>query len=308
MASPQYKVVAVVVTYNGTRWVNACFSSLAKSNYPVDVFAVDNNSTDDTVEMIRKNFPDVAVIENKHNAGFGEANNQAMRIAVKQNADYVLLLNQDAWIEQDTIGTLIRAWQSDPSYGIISPLHYNGTGEKLDGAFLNYVNRSYDLEKIKSDPKIFPVEFINAAAWLVSRDCLEKVGGFGYLFHQYGEDRDYIQRLEFARLKIGFITTTKIFHDRPDKRFDFTQEERVTWYYTTGCRVRLADINKTFLVAWFSVFFWLTKELLVLAFSGKLFALRSYVTIVSKTFFGSFKEISIYRNVIKRKTNFLFLR
>jgi GT2 family glycosyltransferase len=307
VASRQYKVVAVVVTYNGSRWVNSCFSSLVKSNFPIDVFAVDNNSSDDTVEMIRKNFPEVSVIENKHNAGFGEANNQAMRIAVKRNADYVLLLNQDAWIEPDTIRTLISSLESETSYGIISPLHYNGSGEKLDGAFLNYVNRSYDLEKIKSDPKIFPVEFINAAAWLVSRDCLEKVGGFGYLFHQYGEDRDFIQRLRFSNLKIGFITTTRIFHDRPDKRFDFNQEERVTWYYTTGCRVRLADINKPFLIAWLAVYFWLTKELLVLTFSGKTFALRSYFKIISKTFLGSFKEILIYRNVIKRKTKFLFL-
>jgi N-acetylglucosaminyl-diphospho-decaprenol L-rhamnosyltransferase len=307
VASP-YNVVAVVVTYDGSRWVNACFSSLMKSNYPVNVFAVDNNSTDNTVALIRENFPKISVIENKNNAGFGEANNQAMRIAVKQKADYVLLLNQDAWIEPDTIGELIKAFQSDPGYGIISPLHYNGTGEKPDGAFLNYVSKSYSLEAIKSESKIFPVDFINAAAWLVSRDCLEKIGGFGYLFHQYGEDRDYIQRLQFANLKLGFVTTTKIFHDRPDKRFEFNEEGRVTWYYTTGCRVRLSDINKPFVVALLTVYFWLTKEMIVLFFSGKVFALVSYVRIIAKTFFGSFNDISIYRNVIKRKTPFLFLK
>jgi GT2 family glycosyltransferase len=306
-ASP-YHVVAVVVTYNGSRWVNACFSSLMRSSYPVHVFAVDNNSTDNTVALIRENFPKVSVIENKHNAGFGEANNQAMRIAVKQNADYVLLLNQDAWIEPDTIGELIKAFQSDPGYGIISPLHYNGAGEKPDGAFLNYIGKSYNLEKIRSDSKIFPIDFINAAAWLVSRDCLEKIGGFGYLFHQYGEDRDYIQRLQFADLKLGFITTTKIFHDRPDKRFDFNEEQRVTWYYNTGCRVRLSDINKPFGVALLTVFFWLTKEMIALFFSGKVFALVSYLKIIGKTFFGSFNEISIYRNVISRKSPFLFLK
>jgi GT2 family glycosyltransferase len=308
VAASPYKIVAVVVTYNGRRWVNSCFSSLMKSNYPVHVFAVDNNSTDNTVALIRENFPKVSVIDNKHNAGFGEANNQAMRIAVKQNADYVLLLNQDAWIEPDTIGELIQAFQSEPTYGIISPLHYNGTGEKPDGAFLNYVSKVYNLERIKSDSKVFPIDFINAAAWLISRDCLEKVGGFGYLFHQYGEDRDYIQRLQFANLKLGFITTTKIFHDRPDKRFEFNDEQRVTWYYNTGCRVRLSDINKSFGAALLTVFFWLTKEMIALFFSGKVFAPVSYLKIIVKTFFGSFNEISIYRNVIRRGTTFLFLK
>jgi GT2 family glycosyltransferase len=308
VTSPKNKVVAVVVTYNGSRWVKQCFSSLLNSEHPVDVYAVDNNSTDETVQLIRENFPKVKVIENKHNAGFGEANNQAMRIAVNQNADYVFLLNQDAWIQPDTIGTLINSFQSDSGYGIISPLHFNGTGEKPDGAFLNYVSRVYSLEKIKSDPNVLPIDFINAAAWLVSRDCLDTVGGFGYLFHQYGEDRDFIQRLQFYNLKLGFVTSTKIFHDRPDKRFVFEKEERVTWYYNTGCRVRLADINKSFAIALLSVFFWLSKEIIFLILKGKVFALISYLKIIVKTFFGSLNEISIYRNVIKRHTRFLFLK
>ncbi len=310
MATRVSKVFAIIVTYNGMRWVDKCFSSLINSRHPVDVIVVDNNSSDNTVATIREKFPQVLIIQNAHNAGFGGANNQAIKIAVEQGADYVLLLNQDAWIERDTVGCLLESFRETKGYGILSPLHYNGDGSRLDTAFKGYISKMYDVDHLINSrtKQVYNAEFINAAAWMISRKCLEKVGGFGYLFRQYGEDRDYVQRSLFYHEKMGFITTTKIFHDRPDQRFDFSSAAKITWYYSIGSRVRLSDINKSSAMSWISTLYWLLKDIVALTFSGKVYAIRSGLFVVGKVFFADFfGGIYGYRKRIRAGSAFLFI-
>lgn len=304
------KVFVIIVTYNGSRWVDKCFSSLMNSSHPVEVIVVDNNSSDDTVAAIRGKFPQVVVIENAHNAGFGGANNQAIKIALEQGADYALLLNQDAWIEHDTVACLIESFEKSEGYGILSPLHYTGEGTRLDSAFRGYVSKSHDIDQliIAGTHQVYDSGFINAAAWMVSRECLEKVGGFGYLFRQYGEDRDYVQRALFYGMKIGFTTSTKIYHDRPDQRFDFSSADKIIWYYSIGSRVRLSDINKSAFISWVSTLYWLLKDITAFTFSGKLYAIRSGLVVAGKVFFSDFfRSVYGYRKKIRSRSPFLFI-
>ena len=96
------KIFAIVITYNGQKWYDRCFGSLSASETPVEIVVVDNASSDDTVGFIKERFPGVHLIESKENLGFAKANNIGIRYALDNDADFVFLLNQDAWIEKDT--------------------------------------------------------------------------------------------------------------------------------------------------------------------------------------------------------------
>jgi GT2 family glycosyltransferase len=242
------KVFVVIVTYNGIRWLKKCLGSLEESDTPLSVVVIDNASSDDTISFIKENFPAVNLIESNINLGFGQANNRGIKYAIDNHADYVFLLNQDAWIEPDTITKLLEFHHANAEYGIISPVHLNGNGSRLDGSFNSYLQKANpdftsDLFLGKRK-KVYDCTFINAAAWLVSRKCLEKVGGFDPLFFHYGEDENYCQRVIFHKMKIGVLTDALIYHDREDRLNNNGMRkeaaELLNWRYMI---VKLSDIN-----------------------------------------------------------------
>ncbi|KAF2513553.1 glycosyltransferase family 2 protein [Flavobacterium foetidum] len=223
------KVGVVIVTFNGMKWIEACLASLINSTIPLSIIVVDNNSTDDTVSFVKNNFKDIILLEQTQNIGFGKANNLGIKKAYEEGADYVFLLNQDAWVEPDTISNLVKAQKNQPEYGIVSPMHLNGKGDALDYNFSNYINPSKcknlysDIFLNKTLEGIYETDFVNAAAWLLSRNCIEMVGGFNPSFFHYGEDLNYVERLKYHGLKTGVLPTSIIYHDReyrkPNKFF-----------------------------------------------------------------------------------------
>ncbi len=215
------KVAAIIVTYNGMKWYKNCFDSLMNSSIPVDIIIVDNKSSDETIDFIKQNYPEVHLIENEINLGFGKANNLGLKYAIGQNADYIFLLNQDAWVKPDTIERLIQKMEENPEYGILSPIHLDGTEQNLDFNFSYYIlpDRCPGLisdyvTKGEAEDKIYPFKFVNAALWLVSRKCIDTVGGFDPLFPHYGEDENYIQRLDYHKLQVGLYPKVFGIHDR----------------------------------------------------------------------------------------------
>jgi GT2 family glycosyltransferase len=201
-------VFVIIVTYNGARWIDKNIASLLDSAYPVRIIAVDNNSTDNSVALL-KNYPEVDLIQSPDNLGFGKANNIGMKRALELGADYLFLLNQDAWVFKDTVGSLVQKMEVQPKFGIMSPVHYSGNGTDLDTAFATYYSR-----KTSEENNTAIVPFVNAAAWLVSRACVEKVGYFEPLFGHYGEDRNYADRVRYHKFQISIDADSKIVHDR----------------------------------------------------------------------------------------------
>lgn len=204
------KVFVIIVTYNGSKWIEKCINSLLHSTYPVDIVVIDNCSTDNSVELL-KQFPQIHLIKSKENLGFGKANNIGIDYALQSKADYVFLLNQDTWVFDDTILNLVAVAQNNPSFGIVSPMHFSGDEKTLDEGFVIYYNRKIG-ESL--DKNIVIVPFVNAAAWLVSSACLRKVGGFESLFGHYGEDRNYCDRVLYHKFQIIIAENAKICHDR----------------------------------------------------------------------------------------------
>ena len=211
------RVAIIIVTWNGMKWIDKCLLSIRQSSYPVSVFLVDNNSTDGTPDFIKRKYPEVKLTQAKDNLGFGKANNIAIYQALQENYDYFFLLNQDAYIQQDTVKELM-AVVSAGDYAIISPVHLNGDASNVDPYFRDFVlAKCPDYLKhsiLKDEQTLFKSEFIPAAAWFLPRKTIDEIGGFDSLFYHYGEDDNYCQRCLFHKRKIVFTTKAFVQHDR----------------------------------------------------------------------------------------------
>jgi len=225
--------IAIVVTYNGAQWVDRCFGSLRASTVPVLAVVVDNGSTDGTLEAITTRFPEVEVVRAGRNLGFGQANNLGLRLAIDRGADHAFLLNQDAWVLPGTVEQLIAASSRGSDFGILSPLHVNGPGDALDRYFAECIapvkcpDLFSDMVLGIAKNRPYPVDFVNAAAWLITRRCLTTVGGFSPSFFHYGEDDNYVARLRHHGLRIGVLPTTRIHHDRSKRGANPYFDDRV---------------------------------------------------------------------------------
>jgi len=214
------KTYVVIVTYNAMIWLEKCLRSIP-AKYPVCI--VDNHSTDGTLTFINQNHPGIKIFKQDKNLGFGAANNIGIQYALSQAASGVFLLNQDTYLEKDTIEKLKKISQKNQDYGLLSPIHYNGGGNFLDRNFSYYMG--YDkvpgfyADALNGKLKeIYDVPFVNAAAWYLPRQTLETIGGFDPIFFHYGEDDNYVQRLLFHKLNIGVIPSSKVFHDRQGRQ------------------------------------------------------------------------------------------
>lgn len=214
-----YNLFIVIVSYNGMAWLDMCLKSC--SNYPVIV--VDNASTDETVSFIETNYPNVILLKQSVNLGFGQANNIGIRYALDQGAEHVFLLNQDAYLQEGSVEALLAVQKENPNYGILSPIHLNGNGNQLDRKFSNYVayrkNPHFHSDFVLRKPlrDVYDVPFVNAAGWLLSRNLLDTIGGFDPLFYHYGEDDNYCQRALYHNFKIGIVPISFLLHDRGDR-------------------------------------------------------------------------------------------
>lgn len=211
------KVYIIVVTWNGMKWIDFCLRSIQNSLYPVTTIVIDNKSSDGTPDYIANHFPEVRLSRSDKNLGFGKANNIGMKQALDADADYCFLLNQDAYLQPDTIAELIKTAETG-DYGIISPVHLNGNASHVDAYFRDYVmaKSSYYLDNamLKGKETLFESQFIPAAAWLLPRKTMLEIGGFDPLFYHYGEDDNYCLRCLYHHRKIVFSTTAFIHHDR----------------------------------------------------------------------------------------------
>lgn len=206
-------ICVIIVSYNFEPWIDRCLPSIQASTLPATILVVDNASQDRTCEIIRNRYPEVILIENEENLGFGKANNIGMRYALEKGFDYVFLLNQDALLEQSALEKMVNASLRYPAYGILSPIHFNGDGSALDFGFATYTG----LKNIKDSELFSEIEefpFINAAMWLIPTEVIRKVGGFAPIFVHYGEDRNLAQRIRKNGYKIGIVKSAAGYHDR----------------------------------------------------------------------------------------------
>lgn len=120
----------VIVNYNVRFFLEQALRSVIKAsaNLSVQVWVVDNASSDDSMDMVKQKFPTVQIIENKDNLGFARANNMALR---QSNANYVLLLNPDTLLEESTLSKCFHFMENNPKAGALGVRMIDGTGNFL---------------------------------------------------------------------------------------------------------------------------------------------------------------------------------
>ena len=225
------KVFCIIVTYNAQPWIEKCLSTLEEEHLDLKIIVVDNASKDNTLAIIKNQFPKVEIIESKENLGFGKANNLGYKIAVEQGADYVYLLNQDTISYPNNIENLLNIWQkTEEPIAILSPMHLNEKGNKLDSKFEQYlapkqcpkIVSDLSLKKVK---EYYTIDFVNAAAWLVKVKAVKDIGGlFSKVFYHYGEDRNFIQRLQYFGYKVAVAPSVFIHHCRDERGGKFSKK------------------------------------------------------------------------------------
>lgn len=225
------KLSIVIVNYNVEHFLEQCLFSVRKAiaNMEAEVFVVDNNSVDGSLKMLSEKFPEVKVIANKNNVGFSRANNQAIRVST---GEYVLLLNPDTVVEDDTFTKTVEFMDSHPDAGGLGVKMVDGKGRFLPESKRGLPTPATAFYKMFGLTKLFPhskrfaryylghlnndeineVEILSGAFMLMRRETLDKSGLLDETFFMYGEDIDLSYRIMLAGYKNYYFPKTRIIH------------------------------------------------------------------------------------------------
>ena len=234
MVSLRFQAVdlsAIIVNYNVKHFLEQCLHSVfnAATGIQLEVFVVDNNSVDGSVGLLKEKFPQIQLIENKKNLGFSKANNQAIRIS---KGKYVLLLNPDTVVQEDTFQKVIAFMDSHPDAGGLGVKMLDGKGNFLPESKRGLPTPSVAFCKIFGLSKLFPkskkfgryhlgfldkdniheIDVLSGAFMLLRKEALDKAGLLDEAFFMYGEDIDLSYRVQLAGYKNYYFPETKIIH------------------------------------------------------------------------------------------------
>lgn len=210
-------VEIIIVNYNGLKHLKRCIPSVLNTNYPFfSITVVDNNSSDGSVEYLQKNYPQVKIIQNHSNLGFGLAND----IAIKQsNANLIALLNNDTEVEPNWLTFLACYLLRDESIAATSSklllMQYPSIINN-GGSAMSYLGFGYDKGIYLPDGKAFsePKEilFPSGASCLIKREIYLKVGGFDTSYFMYHEDVDLGWRFWIYGYRVIFVPQSRVYH------------------------------------------------------------------------------------------------
>jgi O-antigen biosynthesis protein len=234
----EIKLSIVIVNYNVKYFLEQCLISVYKAIRPLavdyypfcaDIWVVDNNSSDGSVEMVREKFPEVHIIANTDNKGFSAANNQAIR---KSNAEFVLLLNPDTVVAEDTFSLILKFMDEHPDAGGLGVKMVDGKGNFLPESKRGLPTPGVAFFKIFGLSKLFPksklfgryhlgfldknknhvVEVLAGAFMLLRRKALQVSGLLDEDYFMYGEDIDLSYRISKAGYRNYYFSETSIIH------------------------------------------------------------------------------------------------
>ena len=251
---PQPAVAAVVVNWNGAALTLACVESLLASRYAnLRALVVDNGSTDGSADEIALRLPSAELLRSGRNRGFAGGCNVGIRAALASGADYVLLVNNDAFVAPDMLGELVATLEADAQGGIAGPLICYASDPELvwyladdERRWLPVPRRVGSGERAASiSPARRWVGYVCGCGMLVRRAVFERVGLLDERFFMYFEDADFCQRARGAGFAIWAAPRARMWHhvSRSAQRVAEASRERLTMYrilfyrrYTTGLK------------------------------------------------------------------------
>jgi len=212
----------IIVTWNSAPFIRNCLNSLIKESKKLtnEIIIVDNNSSDETTTIIEKAYPQIHLIKNKKNKGFGTANNQGIRIS---HGDFILILNPDTIIHHQAIQQMVKFLKQNKKVGMVGPEQLDGKG-KIIFNFSRWTIRGiieYLIEKVFPKSKLalslktpYKVDYLNGGCWLVKKEVFKNSGLYDEELFLYGEEPDMCRRIKRAGWEIFFLRNTAITHFR----------------------------------------------------------------------------------------------
>lgn len=225
------KLSVVIVNYNVKHFLEQCLHAVYKAakGIETEIFVVDNNSVDGSARFIREKFPHLIFIENTENVGFSKANNQAIRLA---KGEYILLLNPDTVVEEDTFSKVVDFMETHPDAGGLGVKMIDGKGNFLPESKRGLPTPEVAFYKMFGISKLFPhsqrfgryhlsylnenevhsVDVLAGAFMLLRKETLDKTGLLDETFFMYGEDIDLSYRITQAGYRNYYFPGTTIIH------------------------------------------------------------------------------------------------
>jgi GT2 family glycosyltransferase len=216
------KILAILVNYNGRKLLEKNLPSLISTYHPgLDICVVDNNSKDDSVKFLEKEYPEIKIIKSKKNLGYGKGHN----LALEKFPDYkyYIFMNNDLKLEPDWLSQLVQVVETRKNTGAVGPkILYskkkdgryviNSAGMNINNHYLAYdrYEGEFDAPKYSITQK---VDGICGALMLVSKEVLEKVKGFNPKMFLYYEDVDLSLRIKDAGYDIYYCGRSIVYHD-----------------------------------------------------------------------------------------------
>ena len=221
----------IIVNYNVEHFLHQCLKSIEKATKTIEteIFVVDNNSIDNSVNMLRKSFSYVNLILNNENQGFSKANNQAIKQA---NGKYILLLNPDTILQENTLVETISFLENNQNAGALGVKMIDGNGSFLPESKRSLPTPSIAFYKIFGLSNLFPkskkfgqyhlnyideneiceIDVISGAFFMMRRKIIKEIGMLDETFFMYGEDIDLSYRIQKAGYKNFYFPKTSIIH------------------------------------------------------------------------------------------------
>ncbi len=275
----------IIVNYNVKEFLQNLLHSLAKATTGIksEIIIVDNASDDGSVEMLREKFPGITLIANNDNKGFSKANNQGLVIA---KGKYLLLLNPDTIVQEDTFHTLIKFFEETPDAGMVGCKILNPDGTlqlacrrsfpgpwtsfcKVTGLSTLFPNSKifarYNLTYLDEN-QTYEVDAISGSFMMLKRECYEKIGGLDEQFFMYGEDLDLCYRTQKGGYKVYYVHLTQIIHYKGESTRRSSLDETKIFYSAMKLFVK-KHLSSSLLVEFILIFaIWLRE---IFAFLGK---------------------------------------
>ena len=216
------KVLITILNYNGIHLLKKHLASVTKTEYSnFDIVVVDNGSTDDSVEYLKKEYPDIKIVRSNTNLGFGRGNN--LGVKMYPNYDAYVLLNNDVSVEKNWLSELVKVAQSDKSIGAVGPkILYsekrnskyviNSAGMVVDKHFMSYDRYEGEIDS-ENYSATQEVECLTGGAILITKEAWDKVGGFNPKMFLYYEDVDLCLRIKDAGYKLYYCGKSIVYHD-----------------------------------------------------------------------------------------------
>ncbi len=231
------KISIIILNWNGAKYISKCLESVKKLQtgpFTLEKVIVDNASTDDSPQLIAKNFSDFTLLKNPTNMGYAGGNNTGIRYALNSGADFVWILNSDVLVKEDALIKYIEGAAKYPTAGIFGCKIYFAPGFEFQkdryapneiGKVVWYAGGQMDWKNVVAshrgvdqvDKGQFDqdgeTDFVTGASMFIRRKVFDSIGNFDAKYFLYFEENDFCQRAVRSGYKLMYLCQPVVWHE-----------------------------------------------------------------------------------------------